>query len=53
VKARLLSAELERVAGVVEHRQSFNHSHCDESNSNEKRLQMQALNVTQNYWITA
>jgi hypothetical protein len=31
------------MAGLVEHRKSFNHSRSDESNSNEKRLQMQAL----------
>jgi hypothetical protein len=31
------------VTGLVEHREGFNHSRSDESNSNEKRLQKQAL----------
>jgi hypothetical protein len=43
VKPGLQSAGLERLAGLVEHRESFNHSPSDESNSNEKRLQKQAL----------
>jgi hypothetical protein len=43
VKPGLSGAGLERMAGLVEHRESFNHSREDESNSNEKRLQKQAL----------
>jgi hypothetical protein len=43
VKPGLSGAGLERMAGLVEHRKSFNHSCSDESNSNEKRLHLQAL----------